>query len=280
MRHPATLLKVIVAAAVLAPSVLSFADCPEGVRPTTATEQQKYLATMSALKAVLPASLPSWQVQMNQLFTTAPSSVCKGSDLVAGYDATYMSAEQKQKNQETDRQYEARIDSLRKLSPEEQKQADDLYQQGKQLGYESIAAVKNKDQAEADRLRAEANKKYAASKAIQQAHLEKVSPQMQAIEDEKHAAHATPDVKVHVVGRDLSADRKAPHSEPVQIEGSAGSYFAPDKALLVSLGTGPDRQPVWARLEGDRSNVLAIARLLSHVTCDGITAGQLQSRNN
>ena len=269
MNRTAIVLKALVAVAVLAPPLLSRADCPEGVRPTTAVEQEKYLATMTALKAAVPATVAGWEVHLNPLFTTAPSSVCKGSPLIAGYDATYTSVEQRQKNQESDRQYQARIDALQKLSPEEQQEADDLYHQGSQFGYQSIAAVKNKDQAEADRLRTEANKMYAASKAIRQAHLEKVYLQITAIDHEKQAANVSPEVRVHLVGRDLAADRKAEKSESVQIEGMAASYFAPDKALVVSLGTGPDGQPVWGRLEGDRNHVQTIARQLSHVSREG-----------
>jgi hypothetical protein len=272
----AAIVKTILVAAILAPPVVSFADCPEGVRPTTVVEQQKYLAAMTALKAALPTTVSGYEVKMDQLFTTAPSSVCKGSPLTAGYDATYTSVEQRKKNQEAGQQYEARIEAVRKLSPEQQKQADDLYNQGKALGYQSIAALKNKDQAESDRLRAEANKKYAESKAIQQAHLEKVFPQMKAIEDEKQAAYVSPEVRVHLVGRDLAADRKSPKSEAAPIEGGPGAYFSADRALVVSLGTSPDGQPVWARLEGDRTNVQAIARQLSPVSAG---AGQLQSKN-
>lgn len=278
MNLSATLVKTMLVAAVLAPPVLSFADCPEGVRSTTSAEQQKYLATMTALKAALPASVAGWDVQFAPFFTSAPSSVCKGSPLTAGYEATYTSSEQRKKNQESDQQYEARIEAVRKLSPEEQKQADDLYNQGKALGYQAIAALKNKDQAESDRLRAEANKKYAESKAIQQGHLEKVFPQMKAIEDEKQKAYVSPEVKVHLLGRDLAGDPKGQKTEPAPIEG-VSAYFAADKALVVSLGTGPDGQPVWARLEGDRANTQAIARLLSHVGSDGAGASQLQSKN-
>ncbi len=278
MKFSAALLKGLVVAVFLAPPLLSLADCPEGVRPTTATEQQKYLATVSAFKAALPASVPGWDGHFDPLFSTAPSSVCKGSALIAGYDATFSSLEQRQKNQDLDRLYEAKVDALRKLPPEEQKQADDKYHQGSQLGYKSIAELKNKNQAEADRLRAEATKMYAASKAIQTAHTDKVFPQIKALLDEKQAAWVSPDVKVHLVGRDMSAERKAAKSEAVQIEG-ASAYFAPDKALLVPLGAGPDGQPVWARLEGDRTNTQAIAKLLGHLSRDG-AAGQLQSKNN
>ena len=274
MKLSATLLKAVVAVAVLAPPILSFADCPEGVRPTTSVEQQKYLATVSALKAAMPAAISGWEVHLGQSFSTAPSTVCKGSPVVAGYDATYTSLEQRQKNQEADRQTQARIDALRKLSPEEQKQADDLYQQGKQLGYQSIAALKNKDQAESDRLRAEANKMYAASKAIQQAHLEKVGPQMQAIEDEKQAAYVNPEVQVHLVGRDLGSDRKGTKTEPVQIEGAKAAYFTPEKKLVLALNPGPDGQSVWAQLEGDRNQVQIIGKALVHPAPGGAASGQ------
>ena len=145
---------LLVAIALPIPQLL-FADCPEGVRPTTAAEQSEYLALLPVLRNALPASPAGLQVKADPLFTTAPNSVCKGSPLVASYGATYTFTDQADRNQASAREHEARIQALQKLSPEEQKQADDLYHQGSQLGYRSIAEQKNHNQAEADRLRHE-----------------------------------------------------------------------------------------------------------------------------
>ncbi|HXS76747.1 MAG TPA: hypothetical protein VN753_11265 [Terracidiphilus sp.] len=198
-----------------------FADCPEGARPTTEAEQQSYLTRIQALKTSLPNAPEGWELQQVKTFTSAPTSVCKGLKPVAAIDATYISVSDRKLNDERSRQYDARIEALRKLSPEEQKEADTLYHQGSDLGYKSIAELKNKNQAEADRLRAEANKAYAASKAIQQVHLEKVFPQMRAIEDEKRAAYVNPEVHVHILVRDLAQDHKTVKTEPAHIEGIA-----------------------------------------------------------
>jgi len=241
-----------------------FADCPEGARSTTEAEQQVYLSSVQALRAAIPNAPEGWELQPVKMFANAPSSVCKGSKPVASVDATYISAAERKQNEERSRQYDARIEALRKLSPEEQKEADTLYHQGSDLGYKSIAELKNKNQAEADRLRAEANKAYAASKAIQRAHMDKVFPQISAIEDEKRAAYVNPEVHVHLIVRDVVQDQKAVKSEPVQLEGVTRAYYTPDKTLSISVGTSADGQPVWAQIQGDRKQAETIARLFGH----------------
>jgi len=237
------------------------ADCPEGVRPTTGVEQQNYTANMQALRAAVPNAPEGWELQPVKVVPNAPATVCKGSKVLASIDATYVSMADRKQNEDRSRQYDSQIEALRKLSPEEQKEADSLYRQGSDLGYKSIAELKNKNQAEADRLRAEANKAYAASKAIQQAHLEKALPQIRALDDEKRAAYINPEVRVHLMVRDLAEDQKTVRTEPVQIKGVSKAYFTPDKTLAVSLGTSADGQPIWARLQGDRNQVEAVARL-------------------
>lgn len=241
-----------------------FADCPEGVRPTTEAEQQGYLANTQALKAAIPGAPEGWELQPVKTFPIAPNSVCKGSKPVAAVDATYISVTDRKQNDERSRQYDAQVEALRKLSPEEQKEADTQYHQGSDLGYKSIAELKNKNQAEADRLRAEANKAYAASKAIQKAHLDKVFPQISAIEDEKRAAYVNPEVHVHLIVHDLAQDQKTVKTEPIQIEGLSKAYFTPDKTLSVSLGSSADGQPVWAQIQGDRKQSEMVARLFGH----------------
>jgi len=251
-----------------------FADCPEGTRPTTDAEQQSYISNMQALKAAIPNSPEGWELQPVKTFSNAPSSVCKGSKPLAAVDATYLSVAERKQNDERSRQYDARIEALRKLSPEEQKEADTLYHEGSDLGYKSIAELKNKNQAEADRQRAEANKAYAASKAIQRAHLDKVIPQLNAIEEEKRAAYVNPEVHVHLIVRDLAQDQKTAKTEPAQIDGVTRAYYTPDKILSLSLGSSADGQPVWAQIQGDRKQAETIARLFGHPGARGNVASR------
>ena len=248
-----------------------FADCPEGTRPTTVVEQQHYEANMQVLERPSPMLRMAGNCNRRSL-SGAPTSVCKGSKPVPAVDATYVSLTERKQNEERNREYETRINALRKLSPEEQKEADTLYHQGSDLGYKSIAELKNKNQAESDRLRAEANKAYAASKAIQQAHLEKVLPQIRQLQDEQQAATISPDVRVHLMVRDLAQDQKTVKTESAQIEGFAKAYYTPDKTLAISLGSSPDGQPVWAQIQGDRKQVEAVARLFGRSAIKGTVA--------
>lgn len=250
-----------------------FADCPEGTRPTTDNEQQSYISNMQALKAAIPNAPEGWELQPVKTFSNAPSSVCKGSKPLAAVDATYISVAERKQNDERSRQYDARIEALRKLSPEEQKEADTLYHQGSDLGYKSIAELKNKNQAEADRLRAEANKAYVASKAIQREHLDKVIPQLNAIGEEKRAAYVNPEVHVHLIVRDLAQDQTV-KTEPAQIDGVTRAYYTPDKILSLSLGSSADGQPVWAQIQGDRKQAETIARLFGHLGARGTVASR------
>ena len=251
-----------------------FADCPEGARPTTEAEQQDYLTNVQALKTAIPNAPDGWELQPVKTFPTAPTSVCKGSKLVAAVEATYLSVTERKQNDERGRQYDARVEALRKLSPEEQKEADTLYHEGSDLGYKSIAELKNKNQAEADRLRAAANQAYAASKAIEGVHLDKVFPQMNAIEDERRAAYVNPEVHVHLIVRDLAQDQKTVKTEPVQIEGVTRAYYTPDKTLSISLGASSDGQPVWAQIQGDRKQAETVARLFGHSGSKGTVASR------
>lgn len=272
MSKTTTAVKAVFCVLVLAPPILMWADCPEGARSTTAEEQKTYLAEMAALKAALPAAPAGWQVDAPALFTAGPSMVCKGLKVVAGYDATYTSLEIRKQNQEREKQFEARIEALRQLPPDKQKEADDLYRQGSQLGYKSIAELRNKNQAEADRLRAEANNLYAESKAIRAAHLDSVSAQIQAVSDEQRASYVNPDVKVHLLVREEGGDWNASGSERAQIPGITKAYYAPDHSLILFLGGVADGHPAWVRLEGSRNATESVARLFSQSGARNMTA--------
>src|SRR5581483_4087872 len=126
----------------LAPGALR-ADCPDGARNTTEAERADFINGMNELKAAVPAAPAGWQLQAPAIpYVTAPATTCKGSKLFAAYSFTYTSTDQQKQLQERIHDRETRIAALSKLSPDEQKQFDDLRHQGSQLGYQSIAAQK------------------------------------------------------------------------------------------------------------------------------------------
>ena len=147
---------------------------------------------MQRSKRPSPMLRMAWRIATGAVYPGCTNERLQGIETGAGGGCNLCLAYGTEAEQERNREYETRIDALRKLSPEEQKEADTLYHQGSDLGYKSIAELKNKNQAESDRLRAEANKAYAASTAIQQAHLEKVLPQIRVLQDEQQAATVSP----------------------------------------------------------------------------------------
>lgn len=235
-----------------------YADCVDGSRPTTEAERQTYNTTMAAIKAALPTPPADWQVQApNPL--PAPNSVCKGSRAVAGYDAVYFSSVLQKQNQERQQKVDAEIRTLQQLPADKQKEADDLYKQGSQLGYQSIAAQKNKNPDEAARLRAEANKYYAQSKAIKQEHLQSISPQINKLLADNQAVYVSPEVRAHIVAVEGANPAKG---ERVSVPGADAAYFDSYNNLNLSFGKGVG-QAVSVQLRGSREPVLAIANLFA-----------------
>lgn len=252
----------IFATIVLTPSAL-YADCPEGSRPTTAADQQNFVTTMNALKAAVPAAPQGWQVQAPNIpYTTGPSSVCKGSKPVAGYDATYTSAERLKQDQEQQKQRDTQIQALQQLPPDKQKEADDLYKEGSALGYKSIAALKEKNADEAARLREEANKRYAQSKAIKQAHLQEIGPKISEILKADQAAYLNPEVRVHLVVLDPA--NSPDKAEAVQIPGIPAAFFDQARTLMLSFGRDASGGMIWVQLQGDREPVMTVANLFAN----------------
>jgi hypothetical protein len=244
----------------IVPAVLR-ADCPEGVRTTTEAERREYMRTLNALKAV-PSAPAGWQLQTPKSGSTeAPTSTCKGLKLTAEYEVTYVSIEQQQLNQQYNRESSARIAALRKLSPDEQKQVDDFNRQGRQLSAQAAVAKKNNNRTEADRLREQANQFYAKSRAVYQAHQDKIAPQIAAIADEC-SKYANPEVRVHLAVDDLPAAAGS-GAEKVQIPGVPQAFFDRQKALVMSYGRDAAGRNIRVRLEGDRERVLTIARLFT-----------------
>lgn len=252
----------VLATFLIVPAVLR-ADCPDGTRATTEAERQEYMRVLDVLKAVPPAPA-GWQLRTSRFNETkAPMSVCKGPmKSVNPFEVTYVSTEQEERNEQVRRENDARIAALRRLSPDEQKQFDDFNRQGMQLSGQSGAARRNKNPAEADRLLKEAKEFYAKSRAIRQAHAEKVAPEISAI-DGDISKYGNPEVQVQVAvdNRDIKADSGA---EKVEIPGVSLAFFDRKNALLMSFGRDAAGHNIWARLEGDRERVLTIARLFNN----------------
>ena len=252
----------VLAAFLMVPAALR-ADCPDGARPTTEAERQEYMRVLDSLKVVPPAPA-GWRLQTSRSNETkAPMSVCKGPmKSVNPYEATYVSMEQEKRNQQYGRENNARIAALRKLPPDEQKQFDDFNRQGMQLSGQSGAARRSKNLAEADRLLKEAKESYAKSRAIQQAHAEKVAPEIRAIQED-HGKYGNPAVQVQLAvdNLDTKPDSRA---EKVEIPGVSLAFFDRRNALVMSFGRDAGGRNIRARLEGDRERVLTIARLFSN----------------
>jgi hypothetical protein len=247
---------------VLTPSAL-FADCPEGVRQTSAAEQQNFMATLNAIKAAVPAAPEGWQMQAPNIpYTSGPTSVCKGSKLVAGYDATYTSAVRLKENQERQKLRDAQVQALQQLPADKQQEADDLYHEGSALGYKSIAALKEKNADEAARLREEANKKYAASKTIKQAHLEEASSRIGELMNAPQFAYLNPEVKAHIVVLDPA--NSPSKLEAVQVPGVSTAFFDRQKTLMLSFGRTASGGAIWVELQGDREPVMLVASLFAN----------------
>ena len=246
----------------LMPGIL-LADCPDGARPTTEAERQDYMRGLEALKAAVPPAPADWQLRSSRSEKSqAPTSVCKGPMIsVQPHEVAYVSLEQERLNGQHQRELNNRLAALRKLPPEEQTQFNEFNRQGMQLSAQSGAARRNKDAAGADRLLTEAKQFYAKSRAIQQAHAEKIAPEVGVIEEERGRV-GNPEVRAR-----LTADRQpaAPESgaEKAEIPGAVTAFFDQRKALVVSLGRDSAGNNLQVRLEGDRERVLTIARLFA-----------------
>lgn len=246
----------------IVPAVLR-ADCPDGARDTTEAERQEYMRILNTLKVVPPAPA-GWKLQTSRSNEIqAPMSVCKGPmKSVNPYEVTYVSMEQEKRNDQYGRENNARIAALRKLPPDEQKQFDEFNRQGMQLSGQSGAARRNKNIAEADRLLKEAKEFYAKSRAIQQAHAEKIAPEIRAIQGD-YSKYGNPAVQVQLAvdNLDTKADSGA---EKVEIPGVSLAFFDQKNALVMSFGRDAAGHNIRARLEGDRERVLTIAPLFGN----------------
>ena len=246
----------------IVPAVLR-ADCPNGSRTTSDAERQAYMAALNTFKDVPPAPA-GWQLQLPRFGSTeAPTYVCKGLNLTAEYAVTYVSTEQQRLNQQRYGESNARIAALQKLFPEDQNQIAEFTRQASQLAYQARTAQKNKNPEEAARLNNQAREFSEKARAIRQAHMEKVAPQVKAIQDDFYATQVKPEVKVHLVSDDKPIVASGSGVEKVQIAGVSLAFFDRYGSLVMSLGRDAAGRNVRVEIQGVRELVLTVGRLFS-----------------
>jgi hypothetical protein len=142
------------------------------------------------------------------------------------------------------------------LSPEEQKQVDELGRQGRNFERQAQAGIRTNPD-EAARLRAQARSFAEQANAIRKAHQEKASPEMEAIRKEEADSYIEPEVNVSMsLSREGSIASKA---ERMQIAGIPATFQ--DKDLVMSFGHDAAGRTLWVKLNGSRPAVEAIANL-------------------
>jgi len=258
-----TTAKITLLAGMMLASVCAFADCPDGGRDTTASERVDYIETTTALKNSLPAAPAGWRIlDRNSGNINAPNSTCKGSTLVPGYYLTYIWTEQEQRVRKVEDDKSKRIVALQLLTPEEQKQVDDLGRQARALERQAIAVIRTNPD-EAAKLRKQEEPFVLQVRQIRQDHLNRVVPKIQAIQNETvpGVTGVSTDIPVSITVRKdpFISGTKA---ERVQIaEAKQATYNG--KELNVLLGIDGKGRNITANITGSRSEAETIANLLA-----------------
>lgn len=251
----------------------AYADCPDGVRPVSESEQQAYLALKQAIRAAIPPPPSGWSLKdpMAKMKQDAPKDVCKGGDPVPGwFGMTYVWEEQNKKNGARMKEQDDRIRKASAFTPEEQKEMDDLTRQARDLEYKARGAMKTNPD-EAARFRAEAKPLSEKVGAVRKAHRERIAPELVAISKEYAADYVDPNVSVNIGVRDENPQRDV--KEPLQIAGATIAYVNSQKEIVLVFGQklpsskesgGISAQPreVTATVRGDRPGAEIIAKLL------------------
>lgn len=258
-----TTARITLFASLMLASVFSFADCPDGGRDTTASERADYVETTTALKNSLPTAPAGWRILDRYTGTiTAPSSTCKGSTLVPGYYVTYIWTEQEQRVRKVQDEKSKRIVALQLLTPEEQKQVDDLGKQARALERQAIAVLHTNPD-EAARFRQQEEPFVLQVRAIRQTHRDRVVPQITTIENEivPGVTGVSTEIPVSIsVRKDpFSPSTKA---EKIQIAGAKQATYN-GKELNVLLGVDSKGRNITANITGSRSEAETIANLLA-----------------
>jgi hypothetical protein len=258
-----TTAKITLFAGMMLASVFAVADCPDGGRDTSAAERNDYVETTTALKTSMPAAPAGWRILDRNFPTiTAPNSTCKGSMLVPGYYITYIWTEQEQRVRKAEDEKSKRIVTLQLLTPEEQKQVDDLGKQARTLERQAIAVIRTNPD-EAAKLRKQEEPFALQVRQIRQDHVNRVAPQIQAIQSETVPGVTGVSTEIPV----SITVRKGPFvpnakAEKVQIAGIKQATYD-GKEMNVVLGVDSKGRNINANITGSRSEVEAIAKLLA-----------------
>ncbi len=252
------------------PAVLH-ADCPDGTRDTSQAERQEYVRTTNILRAVPPAPA-GWQLQTPRFGPTqAPTFTCKDLKLtVDPYDVVYVSVEHQRLNEQYGRERDARIAALRKLSPDEQKQVNDINRQAWQLRGPIAAATKAKNLTELARLREQYNQITRKAGAIYRAHADRIAPEVAALTADR-SKDTNSVVRVRVAADDLPTAAGS-GAEKVQIPGVPQAFFDRQKTLIMSFGRDAAGRNIRVQLEGDRERVMTIARVFAESSLSTLAA--------
>jgi len=258
-----TVTKITLLASLMLASVFTFADCPDGGRDTTAPERTDYIETTTTLRNSLPAAPAGWRI-LDRNFGTinAPNSTCKGSTLVPSYYVTYIWTEQEQRARKAEDEKSKRIVALQLLTPEEQKQVDDLGRQARALERQAIAVIRTNPD-EAAKLRKQEEPFVLQVRQIRQDHLNRVLSQIQAIQNETvpGITGVSTEIPVSISVRKDSFT-SGTKGEKVQIAGAKQATYN-GKELNVLLGVDGKGRNITANIIGSRSEAESIANLLA-----------------
>jgi hypothetical protein len=257
-----TTAKITPFAGLMLASAFAFADCVDGGRDTTPPERTDYVETTTALKTSLPAAPGGWRILDRNFGTiTAPNSTCKGSTLVPGYYVTYIWTEQEQRVRKAEDDKSKRIVALQLLTPEEQKQVDDLGRQARTLERQAIAIIRTNPD-EAAKLRKQEEPFVLQVRQIRQDHVNRVLPQIQAIQSETvpGVTGVSTEVPVSITVR-KGPFVPAAKAESIQIAGAKQATYD-GKELNVLVGLDSKGHSINANITGSRNEAETIANLL------------------
>lgn len=252
-------------------AVSAHADCPEGSRSLSETEQQAYLSMQQAIKAAIPPVPAGWTLKdpAAKSAPSAPKDVCKGSDPSPGWYGIYTWDEQVKKNTARNLEQDKRLKAASAFTPEEQKEMDDYTRQARELERKAVAVIRTSPD-DAARLRAEAKPFSDKANEVRKAHNERVFPQLETIRKEFAAEYVNPTVTVSIVVNE--DNRQLDAKEPLQIPGTVKAFLNHHKKLVLSFGQvppasasggiGKNPRTIWTEVSGDRQAAETIANLL------------------
>lgn len=256
--------KLAVFAGLLLSTALVYADCPDGSRTTTSAEREDFVTTNSALKAALPPAPAGWRILDRNvgMNPAAPTSTCKGSTLIPGYFVTYIWTEQEARQRKALDEKDARIRALDQLTPDEQKQIDDLSKQARTLERQAIAVIRTNPD-EAARLRKQEEPFILQGRAIRQAHRDRVIPEFEKIRNEVVPGVTGVGTEVNV---SISVRKDAlivsPKAEKVAVAGATKAVYD-GQDLRMTLGHESKGRSIEVVLTGTRNEAATIANLIA-----------------